>query len=98
MAPRTPSASSGFRGQRVPGTVYLPPPQLDRWYRLMKGATLGSFVEVRSLFPDADHIGEYYVFNIGGNQLRLIATPHLNRRKCYIREILTHAEYDRWKP
>jgi mRNA interferase HigB len=71
---------------------------LDRWYRLMKGATLGSFAEVRSLFPDADHVGEYYVFNIGGNQLRLIATLHLNRRKCYIREILTHAEYDRWKP
>ena len=71
---------------------------LDRWYRLMKGAALHGFVEVRSLFPDADRVDGYYVFNIGGNQLRLIATLHLNRQKRYIREILTHAEYDRWKP
>jgi mRNA interferase HigB len=71
---------------------------LDRWYRLMKGATLRSFAEVRSLFPDADRADGFYIFNIGGNQLRLIATLHLNRQKCYVRQILTHAEYDRWKP
>ncbi|QWF72616.1 type II toxin-antitoxin system HigB family toxin [Methylomonas paludis] len=31
--------------------------------------------------------------------LRLIASIHYNRRKVYIRNILTHAEYDRnnWK-
>jgi mRNA interferase HigB len=73
-------------------------PGLDRWYRVMKSATLTRFDEVRTLFPDVDRIGELYVFNISGNQLRLIATLHLNRNKCFIRKILTHAEYDRWHP
>ncbi len=34
-------------------------------------------------------------FNIGGNKFRLIAAIHYNRKKLYIRHILTHAEYDR---
>jgi len=39
------------------------------------------------------------VFNIGGNKYRLIVAIHYNRRKVHIREVLTHAEYDRndWK-
>jgi mRNA interferase HigB len=39
------------------------------------------------------------VFNIGGNTYRLIAAIHFNRRKVYIRHILTHQEYARgaWK-
>jgi mRNA interferase HigB len=39
------------------------------------------------------------VFNIGGNKYRLIAALHFNRRKVYIRHVLTHPEYARgaWK-
>jgi mRNA interferase HigB len=39
------------------------------------------------------------VFNISGNNYRLIAAIHYNRGKIYIRHILTHAEYDfgKWK-
>ncbi|MCZ8269266.1 MAG: type II toxin-antitoxin system HigB family toxin [Beijerinckiaceae bacterium] len=38
-------------------------------------------------------------FDIGGNKYRLIAAIHCNRRKVYIRNVLTHSEYDRsaWK-
>jgi HigB_toxin, RelE-like toxic component of a toxin-antitoxin system len=32
--------------------------------------------------------------NISGNNYRLIAAIHYNRRKIYIRNVLTHAEYD----
>ena len=38
-----------------------------------------------------------YVFDIGGNKLRLIASIHFNRQKLYIRHILTHKEYDKGK-
>jgi mRNA interferase HigB len=39
------------------------------------------------------------VFNIGGNKFRLIAVIHYNRRKVYIRHVLTHRQYDsgKWK-
>ncbi|TAN48244.1 MAG: type II toxin-antitoxin system HigB family toxin [Methylococcaceae bacterium] len=37
--------------------------------------------------------------SIAGNNVRLIAAVHYNSRKIYIRNILTHTEYDKnkWK-
>ena len=72
---------------------------LDRWHSIMKKAEISSFVELRSLFSTADMVGKYVVFNIGGNKYRLIAHIHFNRKIVYVREILTHEEYDRnrWK-
>ena len=34
---------------------------------------------------------------VGGNKYRLIAAIHYNRRRVYIRHVLTHAEYDKGK-
>lgn len=45
----------------------------------------------------ADKVGKFTVFDIGGNKYRLIAAIHYNRKKVYIRHVLTHAEYDRGK-
>jgi len=72
---------------------------LIQWYKLIKQNEFGSFVELRELFPSADQVGKLTVFNIGGNKVRLIAAIHYNRKKVYIRAVLTHAEYDeeRWK-
>lgn len=46
-----------------------------------------------------DKVDELFVFDIGGNKLRLIATIHFNSKKIYIRNILRHQEYDKnhWK-
>jgi mRNA-degrading endonuclease HigB of HigAB toxin-antitoxin module len=58
-----------------------------------------SFAELREIFPDADQVSRLTVFNIGGNKIRLISAIHYNRRKVYIRAVLTHEEYSksRWK-
>ena len=58
-----------------------------------------TFDELRSVFPSADKVGDLVVFNIGGNKYRLITSIHFNRQKIYIRDILTHSEYDKnkWK-
>jgi hypothetical protein len=47
----------------------------------------------------ADKVGDFIVFNVGGNKYRLITAIHFNRRKFYIRNVLTHQEYNRgaWK-
>jgi mRNA interferase HigB len=39
------------------------------------------------------------VFNIGGNDFRLITRVEYQRQEIYIRGVLTHAEYDKedWK-
>jgi len=72
---------------------------LIRWYRLMKSANFAYFAELREIFPDAYQVGKLTVFNIGGNKVRLISAIHYNRRKVYIRAVLTHEEYgkSKWK-
>ena len=72
---------------------------LDTWYRRVKQGTFHNLAELRTVFPSADLVGKYIVFNIGGNNERLIAVIHWNTQKIYIRAILTHAEYnkDEWK-
>ena len=72
---------------------------LAEWYRLMKHNTFSSFSELRTLFPAADKVGKLMVFNIGGNKYRLIAAVHYNRKRIYIRAVLTHDEYNngKWK-
>jgi mRNA interferase HigB len=72
---------------------------LAQWYEYMKKNDFASFVELRAMFPAADQVGKLTVFNIGGNKVRLVAAIHYNRRKVYLRAVLTHKEYDegKWK-
>lgn len=72
---------------------------LDHWYRIMKRTDFDSLADIRSVFPHADRVGRLTVFNISGNNYRLIVAIHYNRKKVYIRNVLTHAEYDsgNWK-
>lgn len=72
---------------------------LDAWFKIMKSNRFVSFATLRKVFPSADKVGDLYVFNIGGNKYRLVAALHFNRQKAYVRQVLTHAEYDRgrWK-
>jgi mRNA interferase HigB len=69
------------------------------WYKIISVSAFGDFVELRQIFPSADQVGNFTVFNIGGNKFRLIALIDYNYRKIFIRYVLTHAEYDknRWK-
>ena len=72
---------------------------LQHWYKQLKSKDFKSFAELREAFSSADQVGKLTVFNIGGNKFRLIAAVHYNRRKVYIRAVLTYREYDegRWK-
>jgi mRNA interferase HigB len=72
---------------------------LAHWYLALRKNNFENFVALRRSFPHADQVGGLTVFNIGGNKVRLICALHYNRRKVYIRAVLTHAEYDagKWK-
>lgn len=72
---------------------------LSAWHRLMETGDFADFNELRDTFAAADYVAPFTVFDIGGNKYRLIAVIHYNRGKVYIRNVLTHAEYDRdkWK-
>ena len=69
---------------------------LDAWYRIVKGRDYDSPHELRQEFPTASFLGAYRtVFNIGGNKYRLVVDMRYDLGRVYIREVLTHAEYDR---
>jgi mRNA interferase HigB len=74
-------------------------PSLARWYAIMRKDRFLSFAQLRKVFPHADQVGKFTVFNIAGNKVRLIAAVHYNRNKIYIRHVLTHQEYEagKWK-
>ena len=82
---------------------YLEYPSAKRnllaWYKITHDAAWQNLVELREMFPSADLVSNFTVFNIGGNKHRLITAIHYNRHKVFIRAVLTHAEYDRgdWK-
>lgn len=73
--------------------------ELDAWYRVMKAGRFANFAELKAAFQSADKVGDYLVFNVGGGRLRVICAVHFNTGSVYIREVLTHAKYDRdaWK-
>ena len=71
-----------------------------RGFRSIVGSPLSedhyaSVADLRVTFPSADHVGRFTVFNIGGTTYLLIVAIHYNRRKVYVRHVLTHAEDDR---
>lgn len=72
---------------------------LDGWYRVIAKNNFNNFADLKRTFNSIDKVGTLYVFDIGGNKLRLIASIHFNRQRLYIRNILNHREYDRglWK-
>ena len=72
---------------------------LAAWHRVISSRDFADFNDLRATFASADHVDGLTVFNIGGNKYRLIAAIHYNRRKIFIRAVLTHAQYDRgrWK-
>ena len=70
---------------------------LFSWYKIISKTDYNSFNDLRKTFPHADVVSKFTVFNIGGNKYRLIAAIHYNRKIVYIRNILTHSEYDKNK-
>ncbi len=72
---------------------------LETWYRVMKKERFLDFVHLKQIFGSADYVNGLTVFDIGGNKYRLIVSIHYNAGQVYIRNVLTHTEYDRknWK-
>jgi mRNA interferase HigB len=72
---------------------------LDTWYRTAKSAEWQNLVEFMEAYPSADLVGIYTVFNIKGNNYRLITEINYRSGTIFARNILTHADYDKeqWK-
>jgi mRNA interferase HigB len=69
---------------------------LKSWYHEVKVATWETSAELNSRYPSASVINaKRVVFNIRGNNYRLIVEIHYGRQMVFIRFVGTHSEYDK---
>ena len=69
---------------------------LNIWYELAKKSNWGKLSDIKSVFNNVDYVGnDRYVFNVKGNDFRLVAMIFFDKRTLYIRFIGTHSEYDK---
>jgi mRNA interferase HigB len=73
--------------------------QIEDWYATLKRANWNSLEDVRLIYASAEAVGNFTVFNIKGNNYRLIVGIDYEDRTVYFKYFLTHAEYDKdkWK-
>lgn len=69
---------------------------LRDWYFKTKRSDWDDLNDVKQTFNSVDYVGNNrYVFNIKGNNYRLVAIIIFMSKKVYIRFIGTHSEYDK---
>ena len=67
-------------------------------WKVLRAGDFGSPEEMKRVFPSLDNFryrDRWWVIDIGGNNLRLIAFIAFRDRRIYVKHIVTHAEYDR---
>ena len=69
---------------------------LQHWINIVEEANWNSHNELKLDFPSADYVGkERYVFNIRGNNYRVVVVVVFIQGSLTIRFIGTHIEYDK---
>jgi mRNA interferase HigB len=69
---------------------------LEEWYSKTHKADWNNFAEIKKDFKTVDAIGNNrFVFNIKGNQYRLVVIIIFKIKMVYIRFIGSHALYDK---
>ena len=72
---------------------------INSWYATVKKSQWKNLEEVRQIYRDAEAVGDFTVFNIKGNNYRLIVGIDYENQTIYYKYFLTHSEYDKnnWK-
>ena len=68
---------------------------LQEWVTIVKKSEWACFADIKKTFNSADSVGnQHYVFNVKGNNYRLVVVVKFTVKFVYIRFIGTHKEYD----
>lgn len=72
---------------------------ISEWYKVASSASWHSLMDVRKTYGHADFVDPYTVFNIKGNNYRLVVKIEYRWQLIFVKHLLTHAEYERggWK-
>ena len=69
---------------------------LERWYDITEKAEWKNLSDIKVDFLSADYVGnQHYVFNIRGNNYRLVVVVKFTIGYVFIRWVGTHKDYDK---
>lgn len=70
-------------------------PLIEEWFKKISNCQAASFPVLRQTFGTADYVDGFTIFDVGGNRYRIASVIHYDKQRVYIRQVMTHAEYDR---
>jgi mRNA interferase HigB len=71
---------------------------MQAWRKVIESRNFGNFAELKATLNTTDKVGDFCVFNVGGNKFRIVSSVSFSYQKLFIRHVFTHKEYDKWKP
>jgi mRNA interferase HigB len=67
-------------------------------YRVLDKMTVNNPLEMKAVLPSLDNFkykDKWWIIDIGGNHLRMMAFIQFSQNRIYVKHIVTPAEYDR---
>ena len=67
-------------------------------YKILKNENFSSPDELKAVFPSLDNFkykDKWWIIDIGGNNLRLMAFIEFRDNRMYVKHIVSHSEYDK---
>lgn len=69
---------------------------LRAWHTVLEQSELDNFAGLKAAFRSADYAAPYTIFDVGGNNYRVITVVRYRASKVFIRWVMTHRQYDQW--
>jgi mRNA interferase HigB len=72
---------------------------LANWEKVVRPATWKNSEGIQRTFNSVDYAERKTIFDVGGNNFRLIALVDFEKQLVLVSDVMTHAEYEkeRWK-
>ena len=72
---------------------------LANWEKIVRAASWKNSAEMKRTFSSVDYADRKTIFDVGGNNFRLIALVDFGKQLVQVTDVMTHAEYEkeRWK-
>lgn len=71
---------------------------IENTYKVLRKGEFNTPAELKAVFPSLDNFkykDKWWVIDIGGNNLRLMAFIEFRDNRMYVKHIVKHAEYDK---
>ena len=69
---------------------------LREWHSVLEHVEVKEFAHLREFFNSAEYVPPFTVFDVGGNNYRVVAIVRYRFKKVFVQKVMTHREYDNW--